>query len=397
MTTPLGLYKDQADAKRIEWGRKRDEGYQHFSHRMKQPAPMFFTQDNHPLFIGDMYRGRSAFLICGGPSFGELDHAPLRAPGVLTMGLNNSVRTFRPNLWCSVDSPDHWIRSVWLDPTIQKFVPVSHAEKRIFNSDTWQFMRLRVGDCPNVVYYRRNEKFQASQFLWEDTFNWGNHSDFGGGRSVMLVAVRILFELGIRRLYLLGADFGMSADAKYHFDQNRHPGSISGNNSTYQKMNGWFKELRPFFEREKFYVFNCNPKSNLKAFDYISYESALEEVHSHLDFVDTTQERTRNLYDTDTREKEEGTGRELTWVRLNTPRGVKRCRFCGKKCAKASGDIQKPGHLQLVAGCEKSRRKLWKREGDKYRGNLGDVGTSILPEPEAISEWNRRFGQEDSK
>jgi hypothetical protein len=28
-----------------------------------------------------------------------LDHGQLRQPGLLTMGLNNSVKTFRPNLW----------------------------------------------------------------------------------------------------------------------------------------------------------------------------------------------------------------------------------------------------------------------------------------------------------
>ena len=34
---------------------------------------MLFTQDHHPLWLGDMYRGRSAFLIAGGPSFAALD------------------------------------------------------------------------------------------------------------------------------------------------------------------------------------------------------------------------------------------------------------------------------------------------------------------------------------
>src|SRR5882757_1191680 len=37
----------------------------------------------------------------------------------------------------------------------------------------------------------------------------------------MLAAVRILFLLGIRRLFLLGVDFQMSATTKYHFDKDR--------------------------------------------------------------------------------------------------------------------------------------------------------------------------------
>lgn len=306
---PVANTKDQNDAKIAEWGRARHDGYRKFKHGFLQPAPLFFTQDHHPLPLADIYRGRSAFLICSGPSFGALDHSHLNKPGILTMGLNNSPRTFRPKMWTSVDSPDHWIRSIWLDPTIMKFVPISHAAKPIFNSDEWRFMDLRCGDCPNVVYYKRNEHFQAKQFLWEDSFNWGNHKKHGGGRSIMLPAIRMLFTLGIRRVYLLGADFTMSREQKYHFEQDRHRGSIRGNNDTYQKLDKWFKELRPLFEAQDFRVFNCNPNSGLKAFDFIDYKDALGEAFSHMDGVDITHERTRGLYETKFEDKQKGVGK----------------------------------------------------------------------------------------
>lgn len=248
------------------------------------------------------------FLICGGPSFATLDHTKLRGPGIMTMGLNNSPRTFRPHLWCSVDSPDHWIRSIWLDPCIQKFVPISHVNKKIFNSDKWKFMRAKVGDCPNVVYYKRNEKFQPEQFLWEDTINWGNHKNFGGGRSVMLAAIRILFTLGFRRVYLLGCDFKMDDKTKYHFDQDRHKGSIKGNNETYRLLNDRFKVLRPLFEAQGFHVFNCNPESNLTAFQKIPFSDAIGETVAHMDGVDYPNERTKGLYETKTEDKERGVG-----------------------------------------------------------------------------------------
>lgn len=393
--SPLANWKDREDLKSAEFGRSRNHGNRSAHHNFKQPAPLFFTQDGHPLWLGDIYRGRHAFLICGGPSFGALDHVQLGQPGVLTMGLNNSVRTFRPNLWCSVDSPDHWIRSLWLDPTIMKFVPNSHASKKIFNSDAWQHMDMKVGDCPNTVYFKRNECFKAKQFLWEDTFNWGNHTNLGGGRSVMLPSVRILFELGIRRVYLLGADFNMSPNATYHFDQNRHPGSVNGNSSTYTKMNAWFKELRPLFEAERFEIFNCNPESKLEAFDFMPFDEALSEIRELMDSVDPSTERTLNLYDTDTRDKEEGIGKTPTWIRLNTPKGVKKCRYCGKRCCKPSGDKTSPGKIQFIAGCEKSRQKLWQAKNGKYFGNLNQVGTDLLPEAEAIADWNTRFGRLD--
>jgi hypothetical protein len=307
--SPIAEAKDKNDDRIARWGRSCHEGYRKFKHSFLQPAPILFTQDHHPLWLGDIYRGRSAFLIAGGPSFATLDHSKLRMPGILTMGLNNTPKTFRPNLWVSVDSPDHFLRSIWLDPTIMKFVPICHTAKFIFNSDKWKFMDLRVGDCPNVLYYKRNEHFKAKQYLWEDCINWGNHKNHGGGRSVMLAAIRILFILGIRRIYLLGVDFEMNESTKYHFEQNRTKNSINGSNSTYQLLNKWFKQLRPLFEKQNLLVYNCNPNSKLRAFNYIPYEEAIGTVLEEFDFVDVNNERTNGLYDVKTEDKKLGKGK----------------------------------------------------------------------------------------
>jgi len=304
--TPVADDRDQNDDRIARWGRSRHEGYRKFRHNFLQPAPLLFTQDHHPLWLGDIYRGRSAFLIAGGPSFAKLDHAKLHSPGVLTMALNNAAKTFRPNLWVSVDSPDHFLRSIWLDPTIQKFAPICHASKFIFNSDSWKFMDIRVGDCPNVVYYKRNEHFKPEHFLWEDCINWGNHANHGGGRSVMLAAIRILFILGIRRVYMLGVDFKMDEKYNYHFPQGRHANSINGNNTAYQKLNEWFKALRPFFEEQNFLLYNCNHESNLNVFDFVSFEEACNRVNDEFDRVDVYAERTAGLYDTSTQDKIRG-------------------------------------------------------------------------------------------
>ena len=308
--SPNGSQKNKNDDKIARWGRSRHEGYRKFTHRFLQPAPLLFTQDHHPLWLGDLYRGRSAFLIAGGPSFSKIDREQLRRPGVLTMGMNNSAKTFRPNLWVCVDSPDRFLRSIWLDPAIMKIVPICKAGKHIFNSDAWQFMDVRVGDCPNVVYFKRNEHFQAKQYLWEDCINWGNHKDHGGGRSVMLAAIRILFILGIRRVYLLGVDFQMSETTKYHFTQDRNAASIRNNNAAYVQLNERFTELRPIFEGQHFHVFNCNPESNLRAFDYVPFDAAMEDVLAEFDNVDIEKERTQGLYDIKAKDKKDGIGKQ---------------------------------------------------------------------------------------
>lgn len=295
------------DDRQARFGRERHEGFK--IGRWVQSPPLLFTQDHHPLWLADIYRGRSAFLILGGPSFAKLDHNLLRQPGIITMGVNNSPKSFRPNLWTSVDSPSHFLKSIWLDPLIQKYVPICHVNKPIFDSNKWAFDNIKVGDCPNMVYYKRNERFKAKQFLWEDCFNWGNHKDFGGSRSIMLVAIRLLHTLGFRKVYLLGCDFKMDEKNKYHFDQNREKGSINGNNKTYTVLNDRFKELRPIFEKENFFVYNCNPESGLTAFDHIEYKEAIRRVTAEMDNIDVKTERTAGLYETNDKEKEAGKGK----------------------------------------------------------------------------------------
>jgi hypothetical protein len=205
-----------------------------------------------------------------------------------------------------VDDPSRFNLSTWLDPTIMKFTPMGHFEKPLWDNrllrttdgelQMWERSKLKVGDCPNVIGFRRNEKFHASRWLYEDTINWGNHKKFGGGRSVMLAAIRILFLLGFRRVYLLGVDFEMSPERRYHFDEKRSPGAISGNNSTYTKMIRWFSELHQYFVKEDFIIKNCNRDSKLKTFPNIAYGEALDEALSIRG--NFSNERTTGMYDT---------------------------------------------------------------------------------------------------
>lgn len=280
-----------------------------------EQVPFFYTRAGAVLPLEGMYRGGHAFLMANGPSVAELDLTPLHRRWVMT--LNNGARTFRGNANCTVDDPGRFSLSMWLDPTILKFAPMSHFEKPLWDNrlvdehgargmeqgaatgkagwvQRWEPSKLKLGDCPNVAGYRRNEKFHAPRWLNEETVNWGNHGKWGGGRSVLLAALRILFLLGFRKVYLLGVDFDMSATKRYHFDEQRTPGAIKGNLSTYAKLQAWFTELQPHFLKAGFVVRNCNPASKLTAFPMISYADALAESGAQMG--DPTRERTEGMY-----------------------------------------------------------------------------------------------------
>lgn len=290
------VYDEQAEFGRLAKGQKR--------------VPLFFRYEGDPLWLNDIYWGRSAFLIAGGPSFAKLDHALLRQPGLLTVGLNNSVKSFRPNLWIGVDRPDHFLRSIWLDPAIQKFVPLAQATNNVFDSNRWEFEELMPAICPNVAFFKRNERFKPEQFLTEDSINFGDDSKGDRHRSVLPAALRILHVLGIRRVFLLGVDFKMSRRSKYHFDEKRSQKSIDWNNQGYELINDRFVRLRPYFEAAGFQVYNCNLRSHLTAFKKVSFADAVAAACGEFGNIDVSTERTRELYETRADAKRDGKGRE---------------------------------------------------------------------------------------
>ena len=298
------LKKETGDQNQFRHHRNRLIGHT-VSTEFHQTIPFFFTREMCQLNLIGNYRGASAFMICNGPSLanGRYDLSLLKRPGVITYGMNNGARTVRPNFWTCVDDPKRFLKSIWLDPTITKIVPHAHSEKSIFDNEAWKDLAVEengkkkqvlVGQCPNVIYFHRNSKFMADRFLWEDTINWGNHKDYNGGRSVMLPVLRILFLLGFRKVYMLGADFRMSQDYTYHFDEQRSKGAVNGNLSTYDKLKSeMFPALKPHFDQAGFEVWNCTEGSQLDVFPFIKYEDAIEEATSKIGDVNS---RTWGLY-----------------------------------------------------------------------------------------------------
>ncbi|MCP5539376.1 MAG: hypothetical protein H7A52_04445 [Akkermansiaceae bacterium] len=225
-----------------------------------------------------LHAGASVFLVLNGPSFARIDRDRLRRPGILTFGVNNGAHAFRPHYWTCVDDPTRFMESIWRDPTIVKFVPHSHIDRPLWDQAAGRVSLTRVRHCPNLVAFARNEQFEPARWLDEDTVNWGNHGDRGGGRSVMLSALRLCHLLGFRRVFLLGCDFHMAEDRKYWFPEHRSDPAIRHNNATYTQLRDYFTALRPAFDAAGFEVLNCTEDSHLDVFPHYPLAQALAET-----------------------------------------------------------------------------------------------------------------------
>jgi hypothetical protein len=268
------------------------------SGRKKKAGPIFYSANGEEAGLNNVYAGRSAFLVLSGPSLRNVDLSLLRRRGALTMGVNNSWTVFKPNLWTSVDSPRRFSDVGWKDPSIIKFVPGSNIKKPIRETlpdGSRVFQGATVRDMPGVFYYVRNNLFDSKRFLTSPLVHWGNETakkgkpkivdDLGivGKRSVMLSALHVLFGLGIRNVFLVGADFQMTPEDGYAFKEVRDEKTAAYNNELYKTLDIRFKALLPHFADHGFNVFNTTPNSGLTAFPKMELAEAVRRATSGFD------------------------------------------------------------------------------------------------------------------
>jgi hypothetical protein len=254
---------------------------------VERPAsftPMFYTASRTNLMLENQWQGQSCFLVSNGPSLKKLDLSLLKKPGVIIISLNNGPTTLMqhgitPNFWTCVDQPSRFIKQLWLNPGITKFVPMASFDKPLWDNEAWRPLDRRVKDCPNVVGYCRNEKFAPHRFFSESSINWGCHQKYGGCRTVLLPAMRIPFILGFRTLYLVGVDLHMDEKNNYHFDEGRTKGAIKCNNNTYKRIiEEYGPGIKKYGTQLGYSIFNCNPDSKLKCFDHKPFAQAVADA-----------------------------------------------------------------------------------------------------------------------
>lgn len=232
---------------------------------------MFCTKYGQDAGRVDTYKWREAALIGGGPSFAGVDREALRASGLLTLTLNNAVISYRSDLWLGVDPPRRFVRWLWTDTSIQKFTPQRHRGKPIAGDPP-----TLAGDCPSTFFYRQNQWFKREQmFAPHDPLIWDNRNGHGC-RTSLMDAIRVLYLLGVRRIYLFGVDFYQSSDHTYHYPKRPGRRNIDYNNNLYKWMSKRFARLRPLMEEAGLNILNCNPRSRLEVFDFSSPQEILQ-------------------------------------------------------------------------------------------------------------------------
>lgn len=268
---------------------------EHFVDKYRDPLRI---TDRNRNSIGDslcnMLANSSVFLACGGPSANDLPLEQLNRRGIWTMCVNNMAGhdRFRPQAFVCADPPSKFNHSIWLDPGIMKFVPSPklrgyRSKLRKKRNGKFRSLGKKVPDCPNVWSFQRDTwLLPDNSFLMGNGARWGNQNA-GVTRtgltktvSTMLLAIRILYHLGARTIYLVGVDFRMAPGKGYAFAQDRDAPAIASNNRQFQIISGWLEMMVKdnVFKRFGLSVYNCYERSGLRAFPYVPFEDAIRNA-----------------------------------------------------------------------------------------------------------------------
>lgn len=240
--------------------------------------------------IGHALRGLwqdcAAFYVCGGPSLKKLDLSFLKERGVVSMGLNNVAGYAPVRAMTFSDPASKFHHGIFFDPSLLKFVPEPKLKERVrakLPDGNFQWTAHNVRSCPSVFGYERDGLWNPEEFLTREKATWGvskKHKENEGKNPILFsffLGIRLLHYLGVRRIYLLGVDFKMDAQAHYAFGQYRHDGAINGNNNSYCVATKMLQQLRPILEKSGLEIFQTNADSALRVFDHCPLEHAIED------------------------------------------------------------------------------------------------------------------------
>ena len=216
---------------------------------------------NKTLDLTNQFIGQKCFLLCNGPSRDDFNLALLKGPGIATMTINNGGNDFRSTFWTCQDEAYKFMDSIWRDPTIMKFTSTKNSKGATPDGKSLAY-------CPNIYYHKRASCHELKDWFIKDSISWNTTKECANVRSTMLAAIHILYVLGFREIYIVGADFKMSKTNKYCFAQDRSEGEIKQNNHSYECINKWFELMKDQFSERSLKVFKCGGGVNVPFIDY---------------------------------------------------------------------------------------------------------------------------------
>lgn len=230
---------------------------------------------------------RPGFLVCPGPSLRAIHLPTLQQRGIVTVGVNNAAAYARTTAAVFGDPQSKFHSSMFFDPNCMVFCPNGKLRYhvRMQDSQTKEYWRhtSTVAECPSCYGICRSGRFVPEYFFKDYFAHWG-HAGKKDDRALertgtnrpfsklesMLIGIRLLHHMGCRIIYLVGVDHYMSKQDPYAWEAPR-----TGGNGRWSKADKLLQDVKEAGKDEGLQIFNCNPLSQCKVFEHISFDQAI--------------------------------------------------------------------------------------------------------------------------
>lgn len=213
----------------------------------------------------------AVFLVGSGPSLADVPPPLLERMRGRALCVNNSWRVVRGAWWIGGDNPHYFPDELWNCGQTLKFTTASHA----FTRGGGEQLHKKA----HVRFFVRDQQFDHRTF-WEGRgWQWGPPGDqkdslgHRGTRSSFLMALRLLKEMGARRVYLVGVDFDATRDRVYGTGVEVDRKHVERMQASFNVMKRRLRALAPTMP---YRVWNCTGGSRVHTFEWMDLEKALD-------------------------------------------------------------------------------------------------------------------------
>lgn len=143
----------------------------------------------------------ACWLIGGGPSLNSLPTDRIAASPLPKFAINLAGHGhFRPTFWTSYDPTSRFHPSIYLDPSIFKFVHTARAMDLIPGTT------FKVCESPSLYFFERDRLRGFNDFLQPGEECSAEKDTITDWQDSFIQAIAITWQLGFRVLYLAGCD-----------------------------------------------------------------------------------------------------------------------------------------------------------------------------------------------
>lgn len=232
------------------------------------------------------------YLFSSGPSLRNVDFSIFDNAPIYKVGINTTYPKFKPDLWIGMDFPRCFNDDLWSEP-IPKITRRPFALKTVAKSN------IPVKDFPMVYFADVDKDFTKNPAL--EVFRRRAHQvKFIWTNNTLTTSLHILVWMGVKRIHLLGSDFGGSEDyfddsvsaRPFNHDQDSPAGSISDaqrkkNRTLYSQQIRFLKKFCEEGQKIGLDVISCTKSSPVNSFlqylePSVAVKNSINKVSSKL-------------------------------------------------------------------------------------------------------------------